>query len=169
MNAPIPFALAALYAHQRELLLAEFPELREDTLALADTLDGISMLPDVLASIINAALDDEAMAEGVRSRVTDMQERRERFQRRADKRRQMAQALMEQADMKQLIRPDFTVSIRHVPPGIVITDEAALPDAFVKVTRSPNKTAIREALGRGETVDGALLGNTSQTLSIRTR
>lgn len=169
-SQPLPFALAQLYAYQRGLLISEFPELQEDTLALADTLDGISMLPDVLASLLRSAIEDEAIADTLSNVIIKAnQERRDRFERRAAKRRQMVQALMEQAGMTKLERPDLTASIRNVPPGVVITDEAALPDQFIKITRTPKKADIRDALGRGETVEGALLGNASQTLTIRTR
>lgn len=172
MNAPniIPFALARLYAYQRGLLVSEFPELQEDTLALADTLDGMSMLPDVLASLLREALQDEAVADALTNTIIKAnQERRDRFERRAAKRRQMVQALMEHAGMQKLERPDLTASIRNVSPGVVITDETALSDQYVKIARTPDKKAIRDALGRGETVEGALLGNSKQTLAITTR
>lgn len=169
MNEPMPFALTKLYAHQRALLLEAFPELAEDTLALADTLDGMSMLPDMLASIITAALDDETMADAITSRVKDMHERRDRFFRRAGKRREMAQTLMEHAGMPKLERPEFTASLRNVPPGVVITDEAALPDAFMKISKSPSKTAIKDALLAGQDVPGAALSNGGRSITVRTK
>lgn len=169
-HQPIPFALATLYAYQRGLLISEFPELQEDTLALADTLDGISMLPDVLASLLRSAIEDEAIADALTNVIIKAnQERRDRFERRAAKRRQMVQALMEHAGMTKLERPDLTASIRNIPAGVIITDEAALPDNMVRISRSPDKTAIKNALNAGEAIPGATLGNGHTSLTIRTR
>ena len=47
------------YAHVRARLLAEVPDLDAET--LADTLEGISDLSEMLGEIIRSALDDEAL------------------------------------------------------------------------------------------------------------
>lgn len=54
-------------------------------------------------------------------------------------------------------------------PGVVITDEAALPAEFVRVERTPDKTAIANALRAAQDVPGAELGNAAPQLTIRTK
>lgn len=162
-------ALTAEYTRLRSDLLAEFPELAEDGETLADTLEGETALPDVVARFIRDARRDEALADGLAMLIKDEQERKSRLVARADKRRRIALSLMNQVEMGKLEQPDFTASIRRVPPGVVITDEALLPDSYVKTIRQPDKTALREALGRGEEVPGATLGNGSETLTVRSR
>lgn len=162
-------ALTAQYRQWRDDLLAEFPELADDDETLADTLEGQTDLPTVIARFIRDARRDEALADGLATLIKDEQERKSRLGARADKRRRIALSLMQAVEMGKLEQPDFTASVRRVPPGVVITDEAVLPDSYVKTVRQPDKTALREALGRGEEVPGATLGNGSETLTIRSR
>jgi hypothetical protein len=162
-------ALAEQYRRFREDLLREHPELVDDGETLADTLEGIADLPDVLAAFIRNARRDEAMASGLAELIEGETSRKARLLARAAKRRHIVHALMESVEMGKLEQPDFTASIRSVPPKVEITDEAALPDSYVRVVRSPDKTAIKDALKRGEPVPGAVLGNGSTTLTVTTR
>ena len=57
-----------------------FPGYR-DAEALADTLEEITDLGEMLAEIIRSALDDEAFAAGLSTRLSDMKVRIERFER----------------------------------------------------------------------------------------
>ena len=156
------------YRRQREGLLAEFPELAEDVDALADTLEGISMAPDLIAEFIRNAREDEANAEALASMMRDMADRKQRFIARADKRRQAAMNVMNAIEMRKLEQPDFTASIRAVPPRVDVYAEEQLPDTLCKFTRSPDKAAIKEALANGP-VAGARMTNGGSTISIRTR
>lgn len=162
-------ALTEQYRRLRAELLAEFPELVDDGEALRDTLEGETDLPTVIAEFIRNARRDEAMAEGLGTLIKDEQDRKSRMQARSAKRRHIAQSLMNAVEMLKIEQPDFTASLRFVPPKVEIADEDALPEQFVKISRTPDKNAIREALARGEPVPGAVLGNGSETLTIRTR
>lgn len=171
MNALNHASLAEEYKRHRESLLADFPELADDPVTLADTLDGITSVSDEVAKYIRHALEDNAMAAALTTRIEDMGERRQRLEARAAKRRAIALALMNAADMPRLEQPDFTASARHGSPKVTVTDETRLPDRFVRVvtTKSPDKIAIRDALAKGLDVPGAVLGNGAPTLSVRTK
>jgi len=162
-------ALTEQYTRLRAELLAEFPELAEDERALADTLEGETDLPDVLGRLIRDARRKEAMAGGLGNLIKDETERKARLLASADKLRHIVQSLMDTAGLTKLEQPDFTASIRSVPPKVEVTDETVLPDAYVKITRVPDKNAIREALGRGDEVPGAVLGNGGTSIAIRSR
>src|ERR1700731_4795801 len=110
----------AEYQYLRERLQAEFPQADEDT--LRDTLEGLSSLPEALAAVVRSYLDDLDIATALGIRVSDMQERLSRFEQRADKKREVVTSVMEQANMKKLAEPDFTVSLRAVPPSVVVLD-----------------------------------------------
>lgn len=169
MNPALPAALALEYLRQREALLQCFPELGDDEVALRDTLEGITHAPDLIATFIRDARADEAYAESLATMLKDMGERKARFLMRADRRRLAAYRLMDACGLRKIEMPDFTASIRAVPPKVEIDDEAALPAELCKTIRQPDKAAIKEALMNTATVPGAHLTNGGETLMIRTK
>jgi hypothetical protein len=159
--------LIVAYQRARQELLEQFPDLAEDTTLLTDTLEGITDAPTVIASFIRKAREDEAGADALAVMLKDMNARRSRLQDRADKYRASALAMMEAIGIRKLEQPDFTASIRSVPPKVEIEDETAIPDHLCKIVRTPDKTKLKEALSFGP-VDGARLSNGSETLTLRT-
>lgn len=152
----------------RDRLMAEFPNIDAET--LRDTLEGLSNLPEMVAAIVRSSLDDITLATALRGRISDMQERLGRIEERAEKKRAFVASVMEQADLRQLTEPDFTVSLRPTPCPLVVTAENEIPEAYWK-PQSPklDRKALIAALNGGERVPGANLGNGGVTIAVRTR
>jgi len=112
MNYPIQ-AATTIYLAIRDRIRNLDPTLDEHT--LADTVEGLTDLHEILQAVIRAALTDEALAAGLKGRIAEMEDRRERLSDRAAKRRQIAKDVMVELDIKKLEAPDFTASVR---PGI---------------------------------------------------
>jgi hypothetical protein len=112
----------------RDRLRAVDPQIDEQT--LADTVEGLTDLHEILTAIIRAALADEALAAGLKGRIAEMEQRLGRLQDRATKRRQIAKDVMVDLDLKKLNALDFTASIRPGMPALMVIDEAAAP-AFI--------------------------------------
>jgi hypothetical protein len=74
------------------------PQIDEQT--LADTVEGLTDLHEILSAIIRAALTDQALATGLEGRIGEMEARRDRLQDRAAKRRQIAKDVMVELDLK---------------------------------------------------------------------
>jgi hypothetical protein len=103
-------------------------------------------------------------------RLGDIQARLSRFESRAEKKRALVTQVMERADLKKLQEPDFTVSLRAVPPGLVVSNEAEIPGDYWKVPPPKlDKRGVLAALQMGQAVPGANLGNGGTTISVRSR
>ena len=119
---------AITYRAVRDRIRAEDPQIDDQT--LADTVEGLTDLHEILAAIIRAALADEALATGLKGRIAEMEDRLARLQDRASKRRQIAKDVMVELDLKKLTAPDFTASIRPGMPSLLVIDEAAVPSIY---------------------------------------
>ncbi len=159
---------AVHYAYLRERLEAEFPEADEDT--LRDTLEGMTKLSEMLAEVLRSCLEDQSLASALKARMVDMQERLSRFEERARKKRELVTSVMEQAGLKKLMEPDFTVSLRPSRPPLTIIDERAIPGDFWKPQAAKlDRQGLISALGAGRDIPGAVLGNPAMTISVRTK
>jgi hypothetical protein len=159
---------AQQYQLLRERLLAQDPDLDHQT--LADTLEGLTDLNEIVAAIMRSVLADEALAAGLKGRMEEMEGRLRRLQERALKRRQVAREVMVETDLKKIVAPDLTVSIRPGPPALVVTDETLIPPTFWE-PREPrlNRQALLAELKGGAAIAGAALSNPEPVLSVRTK
>jgi hypothetical protein len=119
---------AITYRTIRDRIQAEDPQIDEQT--LADTVEGLTDLHEIIAAVVRAALSDEALATGLKGRIAEMQDRLERLLDCAAKRRQIAKDVMVELDLKKITAPDFTVSIRPGMPALLVLDEAAVPSIY---------------------------------------
>src|SRR5450830_1118617 len=158
---------AATYRAIRDRVREQDPQIDEQT--LADTVEGLTDLHGIVEAIIRAALSDEALATGLKCRISDMQGRLDRLQDRAAKRRQIAKDMMVELDLKNTA-PDFTASIRSGMPALVVLNEDAVPKTYWE----PGEPRLRRQvlacdLKGGAEVAGATLSNPEPVLSVRTR
>ena len=159
---------AVTYRAVRDRIRAQDPHIDEQT--LADTVEGLTDLHEIVTAIIRSALADEALATGLKSRIADMQERLDRLQDRASKRRQIAKDVMVDLDIKKITAPDFTVSIRPGMPSLLVLDEAAVPSIYWQpVAPRLNRQELLSELKEGADIEGVTLSNTEPVLSVRTK
>jgi hypothetical protein len=151
----------------RERLLIEDPDIDEQT--LADTTEGLTDLHELLAAIIRGALQDESLAQMLKARIVEMSMRLDRFQIRAEQRRELVRDVMMETEIKKLQMPDFTASLRNAPPHVVVTDEKLIPQSFWEMRPHLRKSDLLAVLKDGVEVEGAALSNTGMSLSVRTR
>ncbi len=159
MNLEFP---AVTYRALRDRIRAQDPEIDERT--LADTVEGLTDLHQIIEAIIRSALEDQALATGLKGRVAEMEDRLARLQDRASKRRQIAKDMMVELDLKKLVAPDFTASIRPGMPALMVIDEAAVPSIYWE-PREPrlNRQGLASDLKQGaylaavKSPNGALL------------
>ena len=164
---PLAFS-ATTYRAVRERIRTQDPNLDEQT--LTDTVEGLTDLHEILAAIVRAALADEALASGLKGRIAEMQERLERLQERAGKRRQIVKDTMVELDLKKLTAPDFSASIRPGMPALLVIDEAAVPSIYWE-PREPrlDRQGLLAELKQGAEITGVTLSNPEPVLSVRTK
>jgi hypothetical protein len=167
MNGQLRQSLTA-YQVIRQRIIALEADIDEAT--LADTLEGITDLHELVAAVVRSALLDEALAEGLKSHIAALQERLRRLTERADARRQIARDAMMEVDIRKIAAPDFTVSMRPGSPALVVSDAAAIP-ADYWVPREPrlDRFGLIADLKKGVAVAGAALSNPEPVLSVRVR
>ena len=159
---------AMTYRAIRDRLRAEDPDIDDQT--LADTVEGLSDLHEIVTAIIRSALTDEALAAGLKGRMGDMQGRLDRLQDRAAKRRQIAKDVMVELDLKKISAPDFSVSIRPGLPSLMVIDEAAVPSIYWQPSAPRLKRQeLLSELKDGADIEGVALSNPEPVLSVRTR
>lgn len=171
MNQLHPIQLGnAISTHQqlRLQLVREFPDTDEET--LADTVEGISDLPELIAALIRSSLADRDMADALKARMADMASRQARLLERERKKRALAASAMRDADIKKILKPDITASLRPVPPAVSIEDEGAIPAEYWR-TQPPklDRKELRDVLLSGQDVPGTKLTPQDDTLSVRTK
>jgi hypothetical protein len=156
------------YRTIRDRIRAEDPSIDEQ--ALADTVEGLTDLHEIIAAIVRAALADEALASGLKVRIAEMQDRLERLQDCAAERRQIAKDVMVELDLKKITAPDFTVSIRTGMPALLVLDEATVPSIYWE-PREPrlNRQELLSDLKGGADINGVALSNPEPVLSVRTK
>src|SRR5215510_1508670 len=159
---------AVAYRTIRDRIRAEDPQIDEQT--LADTVEGLTDLDEIITAIVRAALADEALATGLKGRIAEMQDRLDRLQECAAKRRQIAKDVMVELDLKKITAPDFTVSVRPGMPSLLVLDEAAVPGIYWE-PREPrlNRQELLNELKDGADIKGVTLSNPEPVLSVRTR
>lgn len=146
----------------------EFPDIDDET--LADTLEGITDLREVLAQLVRSALEDEALSVGLSTRLADMKARVQRLDHRAEKKRALVLKAMAEAEIRSVIEPDFTASLRNGAPTLDVVDEERIPPAFWKPQPPKlDRQSLLVALKGGVEIDGAVLAAPQVQLSVRTK
>ena len=152
----------------RQRLLADFPSSDDET--LADTLEGITDLQEMIAAVIRSALVDEALHAGLRSRIDDMKERLSRLDLRASKKRELALHAMSEVGLSKLEQPDFTASTRAGFPALVVISEQTIPPAYwLPQPPKLDRQGLLGELKRGAAIPGAELSNPKPILMVRTK
>jgi hypothetical protein len=87
------------------------------------------------------------------------QERKAMWERRETKLKAYVEAVMRGADKKKLEGRHNTLILRPCPPSVEVTDEAAVPEEYKRITveETVDKTKAKEVLKAGGAIDGLRL------------
>jgi hypothetical protein len=150
----LPVQLAAgvsNYVRLRERLKIEIPGL--DDVTLADTLEGITDLREIVGELVRSALVDEALSGGLSTRLAEMRARLQRLGDRAEKKRALALRAMSEADIKTLV-----LAAERIPS-----------DYWRPQPPKLDRLGLLAALKGGSAIDGAAIVAPELQLSVRTK
>ncbi|MEZ0212478.1 MAG: siphovirus Gp157 family protein [Xanthobacteraceae bacterium] len=150
-----------------ELLLADYPELADDPDLRADMVEGSTTAFDVLDRIVAAERDAKSMVFGLKSRIADIASRKSRYERKQEAMRALAFKVMKAAGLPSVSLTEATISIGRKAAALEIFDEVKLPRWAIRVTKSPDRDAIKAALQEGKKVNGARMGEPGEQLTVR--
>lgn len=148
-------------------LMAEVPEMADDEELRLHTLEGMANGEETLRQIVRLMAEADASASGLDATIETMKARRDRFVKQVGTYRSFIQRIMEAAEVSKVPLPEATLSLRPSPARVVISDETALPAAYLRTRTEPNKAAIKDALLADTEVPGAFLSNGEPSLSVR--
>jgi hypothetical protein len=162
---------------------------------LTDAVEGETNLFEVVDKVVLSIKEDEALAKGIAALIDDLKSRKKRIEDRADFKRAMVGSALEISGIQKREGPAGTVSLKSVPPKVVVTDESLIPSRFWKpqaptldkselgkclkaraealrtAAEIQNEPSRRLALQAAENlfpeIPGATLGNGSLTVAIR--
>ena len=141
----------------------------DEAAALAVLREDAPEIDVVILRLVRAIGEAAANKDAVAARITDLSERKARFDRQHSEYRSTLFAVLEALGRDNWRHAEATVSVQPGRAGVWITDEAAVPDQFVRTTRVPDKVAIGTALAGGHVVPGAEMRNGAPTLVIRSK
>jgi hypothetical protein len=98
--------------------------------------------------------------------MKELQERASRLSERAEKKRRVVTATMQNLQLEKIDGPNLTLSLRNGGRGVIVTDAAKIPKQFFNDAEPKlDKRRLREALELGK-VDGAQLPNGGKSVTI---
>lgn len=148
-------------------LMADYPQLAGDEELFRDMLEGNTRFNEIMDRLLSDMRDNETLAEASAQRIGKIRERQTRLTHRVQFYRGLMHRLLTLTGLKSVALAEAKVSVVNSPEKVIITDENAIPDALCKITKEPNKTAIKNAIKNGQYVPGASLSNGGTTISVR--
>jgi Siphovirus Gp157 len=153
-----------------EALLRDYPMLADDEILRADTLDGATDIGEIVTEVHRLIEDAKALRDGTQARMDDLIARRTRFQQRVDFGRDLILKIMESADIRKIELPEVTAYLKANPQQLIgDVDPNTLPDQYVKITRTVDRRAVREAFAHGEIIGGFQMSNAPPSLTLKVK
>jgi hypothetical protein len=139
----------------------------EDEETIAQAIRDGSTYEEAISQIVDQIEEWEGMQSCLSASLKLRQERKRRYADKCEKARALLIDLLNTAGTRKAEIPSATISLKHAPKKLIVTDEDALPDDLCRITRKPDARLIKEALEAGLPIPGAQLSNGGETIAIR--
>jgi len=147
-------------------LVEAHPALADDEDFRRDVIEGETEFDYIMARLAKEALAAKSEREGLKAFRDEIGEKIDRKAEREAALRKTIADLLDVAELPGVKCRSVSVKFAPVAPSVVVTDEAALPAEFTRVTTVPDKAKIKDALQSGVVVPGAQMSNGGRALRI---
>jgi len=117
----------------------------DDQELIADMVDGETEFLPIMDKVLSRYREAVFMEKAAAERIKELQERKGRLVRKQESIKAAMLGAMTLAGMTKLPLTEATLSRGASRQSLVIVDESALPDEFVRIKREPDKVAIEKA------------------------
>ncbi len=152
----------------------------EEGQMLADMVEGETALLEAIDQALSELDEVEALITGLKEKEGQYNRRRKLLEERISRLRALIEQAMAVTNLSTLRRPAATLTLKNLPPQVIVTSEADIPaEFFVPQPPPPPKLdlkALKAALleraeglngEAGIPIPGAVLSNGSHSLQIR--
>lgn len=139
----------------------------EDAELVRDMIEGSTNFLEVMEALYATLAEAETMVTAQKARESELRDRRLRHEEKVATIRALLGQAMQMTGERKVVLTEATLSLSPSRPSVVVTDIDSLPEAFTRIKREADKTAIKAALDGGESVPGAMLSNGGETLTVR--
>lgn len=150
-----------------ERIAEELAPYADDVEVFWDTLDGETDVMDVVGSLLENIATAEADMEAVVALLDKFSDRVKTIRNRKERLKSTLQNVLVATGQKKIPHPFATVSIRKGSQKLIIENDEDIPSQLCKVIKQPDRAEIKKHLLAGEKIDGCVLINSPETLSIR--
>jgi len=121
-----------------------------DPVLVADTIEGETGLVEAVDRVVAEIDETEIFITGLKEKEAQFQNRRRAMEERVKRYRGLVEQAMAVADQTRLRRPCATLTLRKLPPDLIVLSEADIPSYFFVPQPPPppklDKAALRQAL-----------------------
>jgi hypothetical protein len=138
--------------------------------AIADTMQMIEGdFQDKAQAVVSLTFNMGGSITALDKEIERLQDKKKVIQNKVDSIRDYLKMNMEATGISKIECPLFTITLTKPAKQVEITDEALLPDEFVRVktTVAPDKVALAKALKEGKEITGAILVDGASRLIIK--
>jgi Siphovirus Gp157 len=125
-----------------------------DMALLADTIEGETNLLESIDVALSEIDETEVLISGLKEKEGQFSQRRRAMEERVRRFRALIEQAMAITEQGRLRRPSATLTLRRLPPDVVVTTEADIPAEFFVPQPPPppklDKAALKQALKRRE-------------------
>ena len=150
-----------------ERIAEELAPYADDVEAFWDTLDGETDVMDLVGTLLENIAKAESDNEAILSLIDKYHDRAKLIRNRKDKLKSTLQNILVATGQKKIPHALATVSMRKGGQSVKIVNDEEIPSQLCKVVKIPDKAAIKNQLLAGENIDGAVLLQAPDTISIR--